>query len=79
MLHGQPIGYGLKPKAGIAGEPGLNIGVREEAAVGVEAVEEGHFDAGEAKKFGEFEHGVDVSLDGEREEEDMRRDRASIH
>ena len=47
--------------------------------MGVEAVEEGHFDAGEAKKFGEFEHGVDVSLDGEREEEDMRRDRASIH
>ena len=73
MLHGQPIGYRLKLKAGITGESGLNIGVKEEATVGVEAVEEGDSDAGEAKKFGELEHGVDVALDGEREDENMRR------
>ena len=78
MLHRQPIGYGLKPKAGIAGESGLNIGVREEAVVGVVAVEEGDLDAGKTKKFGELEHGVDVSLDGEREDEDMRSDRALL-
>ena len=48
MLPRQPIGYCLNPKAGIAGEPDLKIGVRVEAAVGVEAVEEGDFDAGKA-------------------------------
>lgn len=47
--------------------------------MGVVAVEEGDLDAGKAKKFGELEHGVDIALDGEREDEDMRRDRPLIH
>ena len=47
--------------------------------MGIVAVEEGDLDAGKAKKFGELEHGVDVALDGEWEDEDMRRDRPLIH
>ena len=47
--------------------------------MGIVAVEEGDLDAGKAKKFGELEHGVDVALDGEREDEDMRRARPLIH
>lgn len=79
MIQRQPIGYRLETKASIARESVQNVGVTEEAAVGVVGVEEGDAEAGEGKKFGEFEHGIDMALNGKREDKDMGRDRPMFH
>ena len=79
MIQRQPVGYGLETKAGVARESVKNIAVTEEAVVGVVGVEEGDADAGERKKLGEFEHGIDVTLNGEREDNYMGRQRLRFH
>lgn len=79
MVRGKPIRYCLETEAGIAAEPGLNIGVKEEAVLVIVGVEEGDVEADDGEKFGEFEHGVDVALRREGEDEDMRRHWPLIH
>lgn len=81
MIQRQPIGYGLETKASIARESVQNTAVTEEAMVVVVGVQEGDAEAGEGKKLGEVKHGIDVTLGGKREDEDMgnKRRRRFLH
>ena len=74
VLHREPIRYCFKTKTGVAGESGQNAtGVTEKAVMIVIGVEEGDLEASKVEKFGEFKHGVEVALNREREDENMRR------
>lgn len=50
-----------------------------EAGVDVVCDEEGYVEVGEAEELGEFEHGVDWALEGQREDENVWRWRFLIH
>ena len=64
MILRQPIGDGLETEAGVAFEPGFDVGEAYEARVDVLSDEESDVDVGETEEFGEFEHGVHWALEG---------------
>lgn len=75
MVWREAIGDGNKVEVGVVGEEGLGGGGVEEAAVVVVGVDEGDMEAaGEAEELGEGEHGLDVALQGEGQEDHVGLD-----
>lgn len=62
VVRRKAVGDGAEAEGGEAREAGEDVGVVGELVVGVRSVEESDADAGERKKLGELEHGVDMAL-----------------
>lgn len=66
------VGDGLELEIGKARETRLDVSVESEFVVNSVDVEEGDTESGEGKKLREFEHGVDMALSWEGEDQNMR-------
>lgn len=66
------VGDGLELEIGKARETRLDVSVESEFVVNSVDVEEGDTESGEGKKLREFEHGVDMPLSWEGEDQNMR-------
>ena len=74
MIDGKAIGDAFETKARVTGESRINFAVLDNAIVAEIGGDEGDVNIGETEKLGEPEHGVYVSLNWQREDEDMRRE-----
>lgn len=57
----------------VEGEAGTDVGVGAEAAAGVFREDHGDVEVGEAEELRELQHGVDVALQRQWQDEDVRR------